>query len=884
MPALFSFDSYESHTPTVLLYGKHDELLKAVIESFKSRFNVIVLCQENQQTGARDNVYYISKESYDLIKNITNTIDYALFFLGPRTKEVATLLQKKIKSDNAKILYIAPKDLWTDIDRLASSIFKETHSLLIFLGDIISEKNTHLSNDLTKFINQSLQEKVARLNGNDLDPVFPIGLKDAVRGIHQCMFGHTGQNAPYLLFYTHPQTYISAIHLLKRIEPDLQISIDAEPITKKNSPFTHIENYIKREYGRKPISLEKYLDGFEKTVFLLSEKIDHTQLIEKSAISKFSVAKIKHKSLRLHFQFWSNSILLGMFGFILIQALFLGIGSLYSYSALKNYKTKNYDRIMSDIQKSKFFFSLGKPLLQTITPVLGRISPSFKNNTEIMDSVASFQKDMYKVTFRGGDFPAIDTKKMVNLIASINSIYSQIQKNQAEGAAFYQVPKEFSSFINLLPIAPDLLGMQKPKTYLLLFQDNGELRPTGGFIGSVGEVSVVNGMFSNITINDVYNIDGQLKTPIEPNYIIRRYITRYQFLRDSNFNPNFEYSASTSAMLYNMSARRQVDGVVAINFEAIRRIIQAIGPLTLPGYAATITDKNAFEFLQNTIHSNSAAGSQEKKNILTALKNAIVVQLNQQPKLYQKILALIPSLLAEKHVMVAMQNKSLENIFSANGLSGNNIDYRDKSKIIPDVFSINEANIGANKASSAVNRKVLYSVSLSSRKNILSRATLTLRNSSREDYKTYIRVLAPSQSKIINIRVNGIKQLIIPPVTDPKIYENKNFKPSKGFEVDNSEEGGYHFFGFVTTVPKQTQQILEVEYESGIQVPSQAAYTYSLLYFKQPGTENYPFTLDLQYDSAYRPQNNGVAAGDNTATTQKTIDSDKEITVRFVKQ
>ena len=42
----------------------------------------------------------------------------------------------------------------------------------------------------------------------------------------------------------------------------------------------------------------------------------------------------------------------------------------------------------------------------------------------------------------------------------------------------------------LLTLYPNFAGFKEPKTYLVLLQNSNELRPTGGFIGSVGIANV----------------------------------------------------------------------------------------------------------------------------------------------------------------------------------------------------------------------------------------------------------------------------------------------------------------------------------------------------------------------------------------------------------
>ncbi|MEX1052358.1 MAG: DUF4012 domain-containing protein, partial [Patescibacteria group bacterium] len=68
----------------------------------------------------------------------------------------------------------------------------------------------------------------------------------------------------------------------------------------------------------------------------------------------------------------------------------------------------------------------------------------------------------------------------------------------------------------------EILAYNGEKKYLLLFANNMELRPGGGFIGSFGILTIKDFTIENIEIYDVYDADGQLKTHINPPDPIRK--------------------------------------------------------------------------------------------------------------------------------------------------------------------------------------------------------------------------------------------------------------------------------------------------------------------------------------------------------------------------
>ena len=72
------------------------------------------------------------------------------------------------------------------------------------------------------------------------------------------------------------------------------------------------------------------------------------------------------------------------------------------------------------------------------------------------------------------------------------------------------------SFLSSSHIFVDLLGGNGPRKYLFLFQNNSEMRATGGFIGSYGVLDIANGHVKNFFVDGIFNPDGQLKDKIVP--------------------------------------------------------------------------------------------------------------------------------------------------------------------------------------------------------------------------------------------------------------------------------------------------------------------------------------------------------------------------------
>ena len=82
---------------------------------------------------------------------------------------------------------------------------------------------------------------------------------------------------------------------------------------------------------------------------------------------------------------------------------------------------------------------------------------------------------------------------------------------------------------------PSVLGYQKEKTYLVWFQNDGELRATGGFITAYGFLKVKDGELIEVESDDIYQLDRKFVPTEEPPEVFRKYLLLTIFpIRDIN--------------------------------------------------------------------------------------------------------------------------------------------------------------------------------------------------------------------------------------------------------------------------------------------------------------------------------------------------------------
>lgn len=924
MPELFNIESAEKSKPILLVYGKKNPLIKPLVKSIIDDLKIIYLGENANALNLSDdedkNIYFINKDHAGTLNNLEEKIDYAVIFIENESdKKNFFSIVDKLEQDNVRTAVIISVKEYEPYLDIILDLKKRQNFFVLLLGDLFGENIDPFYSNVSKIIQNVKTKNGLQLSGNGLLPIFPISDEDALKGIGHIIFGISKKNKISFLFYKHPQTLISSIHMLRRVDQDLEVKFDhSELINARgdsvDSSLEDIDRALQSRAMLKPEYLDIGFSGFEKcTQKLLSNEILKVKNIEGQKVviadnnedekikplKKIISAVKKDNSLNLEskkkgknigkkriFLYFSSSIA----GYILLNVILLFIAVLCFKSSISAFQKNDFKGASRAAFFSAKIVSFIDPFVQSTKVVIpnNNIYDNYDSMRQTLSLITVASQDFsdFKNLMQGGDISLLQ-KKLADLYFVYSQLDSLLLGNSSQKKNLEKIANsDNSKIVSLASVLPQILGYHGEKTYLLLFQNNGELRPTGGFIGSVGEITLLNGKVTNFLIRDVYEPDGQLKGHVEPHYIIRRYLQPHLYLRDSNFDPDFEISASHSALLYNLETKKQVDGVVAIDYEVLRQIIGKVGPIDLPDYKKTLDANNAFDFIQNTIESNFFPGSSQKKDILNAILNQISLKISDNPGEIFKIASLTPELLEEKHILFAFRDNSIQSLFVANDFSGSLEDLRQKKEnSVNDFLSINEANIGVSKANIHVKRSVNYETYLTG-SEINSKATISIYNSEDKsiDYKAYLRVITPLGSTLTSIKINGIEQKTVPAVTDYKIYEAKGFKPPPGLEVDSSVESGKQAFGFIVLVPKNSSQVIEVSYKNGAASKFTSVLNYSLLYIKQPGTENYQFGLNVNPPEGFAYEDGKMLYNNKIFSSQEILAGDKTINLKFVKK
>src|SRR5271157_4130445 len=269
--------------------------------------------------------------------------------------------------------------------------------------------------------------------------------------------------------------------------------------------------------------------------------------------------------------------------------------------------------------------------------------------------------------------------------------------------------------LDLLQRAPILLGGDAPQTYLVLAENQEELRATGGFITAIGTIQVAQGQLGAFNIGDSYAVDNYSQGyPAPPAPIKKFMLADYWVPRDGNWSPDFPSAAQEVQKLYQLSGDGATAGVLAFDESMVKAMLTVTGPIKLAGFAEPVSSANVLDFMHaawapKPEQGFSQAWWQNRKNFIPELGKAMIAQVLAMRDAGQ-LSALGHTLLSglqQGHLEIYLNDTQAEAALAAIGLDG---------RVAPgsgDYLMLVDSNIGFNKADALMQRGLDYQVDLS---------------------------------------------------------------------------------------------------------------------------------------------------------------------------
>jgi hypothetical protein len=417
------------------------------------------------------------------------------------------------------------------------------------------------------------------------------------------------------------------------------------------------------------------------------------------------------------------------------------------------------------------------------------------------------------------------------------------------------------------------LGFTAPQTYLVLFLNNTEIRPAGGFIGAYSVVRIDKGMPQILKVEGSEILDNLgsrdfSSVPPEP---LRKYLSikRWGF-RDSNWSPDFSSSAVKALDLFKKEkgmAADEISAVIGITPTLIEEILKIGGPILING--KEFTPHNFTEKLEYEVEFGYAKQGLEfndRKKILADLTRALLVRVSGDVFVHwPRYFALAQRMLAEKHILIYSKDPEIGRVLLAKNWAG------EIQQTNADYLLWADANLASLKTDKVMDRELFYSFAPTSSGKYAATVKMKYFNKGSfteftTRYRTYARIFLPVGSRFISVD-DGL------PAGQTR------------YDADQGIENNKQWFGAFTSIePGKTGKLVWRFYLSPSVVERIKNNSYNLFVQKQAGTIANALTLDLNFDKNIASAVPGEAPADsgNKSYNYKTdLRLDREFNLNF---
>jgi hypothetical protein len=496
------------------------------------------------------------------------------------------------------------------------------------------------------------------------------------------------------------------------------------------------------------------------------------------------------------------------------------INAIEPYSDLVGFKTDTTTANIGQSAEDKIIFLA--ETLNKIAPQLDTISADLNQAKAEIDKI---NPNRYPVTLLNKQVRS----KIVTLKSSVDESANLVSQSKP-----------------LIKLLPDLLGNPNSKLYLLLFQNDAELRPTGGFITAYAYIKVTKGKIEPLGSYDIYDLDSRFNKNIPAPEPIKKYLeeTRWN-LRNMNISPDFKTSMTTfTDALKSINGLPQYDGIIALDTNVPVELLKVLGPIGVGGWGNFSAQNDprcdcpqvvyALEEIADKPVSGTRVG---RKAVLGPLMHSILANAMGSPKhMWPKFFNLAIDAIKQKHLLFYFKEditqKAAEDFNAAGRITSVPYDY----------LHINDSNFGGAKTDMFITREVEQEIESTNGKTAKT-VTITYNNPHKGSncnleagqlclngkYRDWVRVYVPKGSKLISVTGSELKEVVSEDL-DKTVFE-----------------------AFFTMRPESSSKLV-FKYE----LPELTLTPYRLLIQKQPGLPSIkhtilfngkPTTIDLNSDT-----------------------------------
>lgn len=322
--------------------------------------------------------------------------------------------------------------------------------------------------------------------------------------------------------------------------------------------------------------------------------------------------------------------------------------------------------------------------------------------------------------------------------------------------------KTLDEAIPIIEVAVPLAGYPYPVRYLAFLQNSDEMRPSGGFIGNIGSMTMDAGELTEFSFQDVYAIDNPAvpkwkEVPPEP--ISKHLGVPAWFMRDANWSPDFPTSADRVLDFYirekaaaGNPEKMPPSTVLALGPGLFEGLLRITGPITVRG--KVYNTQNFFDEIQYEVEMGfhqKGIPTEERKDIVAEIGQKMVDRLKVLPAArWSEVVDLLTQALERKQIMAYSRNAEILSVLDARNWTG---------RVKPtqgDYLQVIDANLAALKTDGVMDKTIQYSLDARDPSHPKATVKLVYKNTNQSitwrytRYRSYTRIYVPEGSVLLS--------------------------------------------------------------------------------------------------------------------------------------
>jgi len=429
--------------------------------------------------------------------------------------------------------------------------------------------------------------------------------------------------------------------------------------------------------------------------------------------------------------------------------------------------------------------------------------------------------------------------------------------------------------------APEFLGFDGPRTYLVLAQNNAEMLPTGGLISVAGTLRLDHGRVEEMEFRDAVQMgdDWMAATGayVAPPDALRQYLLKDTSwnLTSSNWSPDFPTSAESAARFFEMEGGPSVDGVIAVDVTTLERLLAVTGPVEIPEFDVTVSAENAFDLTEEHTRAPYEPAADRKAFAALLADEVIGRVLHPEAGQWSPLVDTVQRLGDEKDLLLYAFDPTQQALIEQMGWDGSVADPAGG-----DYLMVVDASVNSTKLNAVVKHSADIRVRLAEDGTAVTTVHLDYENplsawgAGRDprlveklmlggQYGGYVRLLAPNGSRIVSVH-DGQEEI--------------------GLEEVGTEQGLAVFGRFFAVQADESQRLSFTYVTPPVADMDGGTWTYTLHLQRQPGWEFSSVMLNVEPPSGMEPTAatiDGEAAPASGQGLVLDLSRDRAVTVSF---